>query len=146
MWFTFFTFCGIICVSRGDMMDDLKKYDILTDFIDVAVCEVQNAFSLNDESSERFRNAFSEIAVDDILFGKSNYTANGEEMYSIQGDSKFVSLNVMTALNRAQLSSFMNSDASIDLVLIPMNADTMAQALILKSQSMIQEESKKFIR
>ena len=101
---------------------------------------------MNDESSERFRNAFSEIAVDDILFGKSNYTANGEEMYSIQGDSKFVSLNVMTALNRAQLSSFMNSDASIDLVLIPMNADTMAQALILKSQSMIQEESKKFIR
>ena len=78
--------------------------------------------------------------------GKSNYTANGEEMYSIQGDSKFVSLNVMTALNRAQLSSFMNFDASIDLVLIPMNADTMAQALILKSQSMIQEESKKFIR
>ena len=128
------------------MMDDLKKYDILTDVIDVAVCEVQNAFSLNDESSERFRNAFFEIAVDDILFGKSNYTANGEEMYSIQGDSKFVSLNVMTALNRAQLSSFMNSDASIDLVLIPMNADTMAQALILKSQSMIQEESKKFIR
>ena len=128
------------------MMDDLKKYDILTDFIDVATFEVQNAFSLNDEGSERFRDAFFEIAVDDILFGKSNYTANGEEMYSIQGDSKFVSLNVMTALNRAQLSSFMNSAASIDLVLIPMNADTMAQALILKSQSMIQEESKKFIR
>lgn len=128
------------------MMDTVKRYDNLTNFIDVAVFEVEQAFSLNEECSERFREAFSEVAVDDILFHRSNYSVDGEDVYSVRGNPKFVSLNVMNAFHRANLSPIMHSDASIDLVTIPMNADTLSQALVLKSKSMIQEETKKFIR
>lgn len=128
------------------MMDTVKRYDNLPDFIDVAVFEVEQAFSLNEVCSERFREVFTDVAVDDILFHRSNYSVDGEDVYSVRGNPKFVSLNILTAFNRANLSPIMHSDASIDLVTIPMNADTIAQALVLKSKSMIQEESKKFIR
>ncbi len=128
------------------MMDTVKRYDNLPDFIDVAVFEVEQAFSLNEVCSERFREVFTDVVVNDILFHRSNYSVDGEDVYSVRGNPKFVSLNILTAFNRANLSPIMHSDASIDLVTIPMNADTMAQALILKSKSMIQEESKKFIR
>lgn len=128
------------------MMDTVKRYDNLTNFIDVAVFEVEQAFSLNEVCSERFRKVFTDVAVDDILFHKSNYSVEGEDFYSVRGNPKFVSLNILTAFNRANLSPVMRSDSTIDLITIPMNADTMAQALILKSKSMIQEESKKFIR
>lgn len=128
------------------MMDSLNQYDNLTNFIDVAVFEVEQAFSLNEECSERFREVFTDVVVNDILFHRSNYSVDGEDVYSVRGNPKFVSLNILTAFNRANLSPIMHSDASIDLVTIPMNADTIAQALVLKSKSMIQEESKKFIR
>ncbi len=128
------------------MMDTVKRYDNLPDFIDVAVFEVEQAFSLNEVCSERFREVFTDVVVNDILFHRSNYSVDGEDVYSVRGNPKFVSLNILTAFNRANLSPIMHSDASIDLVTIPMNADTIAQALVLKSKSMIQEESKKFIR
>ena len=128
------------------MMDTVKRYDNLPEFIDVAVFEVEQAFSLNEECSERFREVFTDVVVNDILFHRSNYSVDGEDVYSVRGNPKFVSLNILTAFNRANLSPIMHSDASIDLVTIPMNADTIAQALVLKSKSMIQEESKKFIR
>ena len=128
------------------MMNTVKRYDNLTNFIDVAVFEVEQAFSLNEVCSERFRKVFTDVAVDDILFHKSNYSVDGEDCCFVSGNPKFVSLNILTAFNRANLSPVMRSDSTIDLVTIPMNADTMAQALILKSKSMIQEESKKFIR
>ena len=127
-------------------MDTVKRYDNLPDFIDVAVFEVEQAFSLNEVCSERFREVFTDVVVNDILFHRSNYSVDGEDVYSVRGNPKFVSLNILTAFNRANLSPIMHSDASIDLVTIPMNADTIAQALVLKSKSMIQEESKKFIR
>lgn len=128
------------------MMNTVKRYDNLTNFIDVAVFEVEQAFSLNEVCSERFREVFTDVVVNDILFHRSNYSVDGEDVYSVRGNPKFVSLNILTAFNRANLSPIMHSDASIDLVTIPMNADTIAQALVLKSKSMIQEESKKFIR
>lgn len=128
------------------MMDSLNQYDNLTNFIDVAVFEVEQAFSLNEECSERFREVFTDVVVNDILFHRSNYSVEGEDFYSVRGNPKFVSLNILTAFNRANLSPVMRSDSTIDLITIPMNADTIAQALVLKSKSMIQEESKKFIR
>lgn len=128
------------------MMDSLNQYDNLTNFIDVAVFEVEQAFSLNEECSERFREVFTDVVVNDILFHRSNYSVDGEDVYSVRGNPKFVSLNILTAFNRANLSPVMRSDSTIDLITIPMNADTIAQALVLKSKSMIQEESKKFIR
>ena len=65
----------------------MKKEDRLTlvEFIDSAVEQVTEVFDLEKGDSQRFRYAFSEIAIMDILSGYINAADGNQKCYCFTG-------------------------------------------------------------
>ncbi len=79
----------------------MKKEERLTlvEFIDSAVEQVTEVFQLNEEDSREFRNAFSEIAITDILSNFINSSDGNRECYAFTSAGNLMTRNITQALS-----------------------------------------------
>ena len=114
----------------------MKKEERLTlvKFIDSAVEQVTEVFRLNEEDSQRFRDAFSEIAVIDILSRFTNASDGNQKCYAFTSASNVMTPNIMQALSNANLPTLLPEGRCLLTKMIPVDDKTKSEAIALKEQ------------
>lgn len=114
----------------------MKKEERLTlvKFIDSAVEQVTEVFQLNEEDSQKFRDAFSEIAVIDILSRFTNASDGNQKCYAFTSASNVMTPNIMQALSNANLPTLLPEGRCLLTKMIPVDDKTKSEAIALKEQ------------
>lgn len=117
----------------------MKKEERLTlvKFIDSAVEQVTEVFQLNEEDSQKFRDAFSEIAITDILsnfINAINASGGNRECYAFTSAGNLMSRNITQALSTANLPTLLPGGRCLLTKMIPADEVTRLEAIALKDQ------------
>ena len=128
-------------ITRLEAVDLKKKLQkegrfrlTLGEFIESAVEQVTEVFNLDKGDSQRFRNAFSEIAVKDILDGFVNASNGYQECYAFTNVYNMMMPNIANALCSANLSTVLPKGRCLLGSMIPVDEVTRLEAIALKDQ------------
>ncbi len=106
----------------------------LVEFIDSAVEQVTEVFDLDEEDSQNFRNAFSEVAIEDILSGHINAAKGNQKCYGFTSASYAMTPNITEALSKANLSTVLPEGRCLLNRMIPVDEVSRSEAIALKDQ------------
>lgn len=114
----------------------MKKEERLTlvKFIDSAVEQVTEVFQLNEEDSQKFRDAFSEIAITDILSNFTNASDGNRECYAFTSAGNQMTSNITNALSKVNLSTVLPEGRCLLTKMVPVDDITKSEAIALKDQ------------
>ncbi len=114
----------------------MKKEERLTlvEFIDSAVEQVTEVFQLNEEDSREFRNAFSEIAITDILSNFINASDGNRECYAFTSAGNLMTRNITQALSTINLPTVLPEGRCLLTKMVPADSTTRLEAVDLKKQ------------
>ena len=114
----------------------MKKEERLTlgEFIDSAVEQVTEVFDLDKGDSQRFRNAFSEIAIMDILSNFVNASDGIQKCYAFTSASNVMTPNIMWALSNANLPTLLPEGRCLLTKMVSVDDLTKSEAIALKDQ------------
>lgn len=115
----------------------------LVEFIDSAVEQVTKVFALDEEDSEKFRNAFSEVAIEDILSGHTNASDGDQECYGFGSVTNMMTFNIAIALYKANLPTLLPEGRYLLTEMIPVDEVSRSEAIALKDQMVTVKDSQK---